>query len=360
MTPLEKYRQDIEQDGFLPDPDQQAAVQETQALYERLLAAPRQGQDLLRRWLGRRREPVQGLYLWGGVGRGKTHLIDNFYHCLPFAEKRRLHYQRFMQDIHQALQRLPKSPDPLPRIAADLAHSLRVLVIDEFHVDDITDAMIMAGLLEALFSRGVTLVTTSNIAPDELYRNGLQRARFEPAIALLKQHTRWVRLGGEHDFRQALLQQHGTYHVVEKQHSRDLMAAQFQRLAVGKVHRGCWHLQGRQLEVEGLSEDVIWFNFSELCDTPRSAADYQLLAQSFATLCLHHVPVMTAASDDVAQRFIQLIDALYDQGTKLIMTADAPPEAIYQGEQLMFPFRRTISRLHEMRSSQYLGRAHRQ
>ncbi len=359
MTPQEKYRQDIACQGFAPDPEQRAVVEETQSLYERLLAAPQVARGWLGRWFGKAgREPVQGLYLWGGVGRGKTHLIDNFYHCLPIEQKRRVHFQRFMQDIHRALRDLPKSPDPLRVIADRLAGQARVLVIDEFHVDDIADAMILAGLLDALFARGVTLVTTSNSAPEDLYRHGLQRSRFEPAIALLKRHTRVVHLAGDVDYRRALLEQHGTYHVVPEGQARKVIESCFRELVVGRVHGGRWPMLGREVDVEALGEDAVWFNFSVLCDTPRSAADYQMLAQSFAALCLHHVPVMTAASDDVAQRFIQLIDALYDHGVKLIMTADAQPEQLYRGEQLAFPFQRTASRLHEMRSRRYLGRPH--
>jgi len=362
LTPIEAYTKDKETRGFRSDPAQLYAVEQTQQLYTSLITSPDSDKEksLFSFFKKDKSKSITGLYFWGGVGRGKSYLIDTFYDCLPFSEKSRVHFNHFMHDIHGQLKTLPKTPDPLVIVAKDIAAKYRVLCIDEFHVDDITDAMIMAGLLDALFSEAVTLVTTSNIAPDELYKNGLQRSRFLPAIELIKQHTKTVHLENGVDYRLALLEKHGTYHV-NKDSLDDtvIMQQHLQELANTKIDNNpTINLNGRALQCRARSDNQIWFSFSEICQTPRSSADYIALSRDYETLMVSGIPQMDDGKNDVVQRFIHLIDALYDHKVKFIASAVSEPDQLYIGERLSFPFQRTISRLFEMRSESYLSQAH--
>jgi cell division protein ZapE len=359
MTPRQRYQLDLGRQGFHPDVAQQRAVDLLQSLYESLIG-PLPAFPLWKRLLGQRSTPVEGLYLWGGPGRGKTYLMDCFYESLPFEEKRRIHFHRFMLEIHETLDGLPKTPDPLLIVADRLTADCRVLCLDEFHVTDIADAMLLAGLLKALFTRQLTLVATSNIAPHALYLNGLQRDLFLPAIDLLQENTRVHELAGKQDFRLELLQHTGTYQLASGKAAREwleralceLAPVEFQRKATIEVH-------GRKLHAHALAEDIAWFDFGELCLQPRSSRDYLELAREFHTLLLEGVPCMGEDLDEAARRFIHLIDALYDHGVKLLATAFAPPDGLYQGTRLEKAFRRTASRLMEMSSKHYLSCPHR-
>lgn len=346
--------------GFCPDAQQRQVVEHLQALYETLLAPPPQV-HFLKRLVGYKTLPVCGLYLWGGPGRGKTWLMDTFFDSLPFAEKRRVHFHRFMLEIHRVLDELPKTPDPLLIVADRLAAQFRLLCIDEFHVTDVADAMLLTGLLEALFKRRVTLVTTSNIEPKRLYHEGLQRARFLPAIALIEQHMKVVALDGGEDYRLTLLQQNGTCLVgAASTTAHAWLEEHLEALAVTAPTEGkTLKLAGRELHTVSLADDVVWFTFPELCLRPRSARDYLELACEFHTLLLEAVPGMSAEMDEGARRFIHLIDALYDHGVKLVITADVLPDQLYTGRKLAQSFQRTASRLTEMASKSYLSRPHR-
>ncbi len=360
MTPKERYRRDLRRPGFEHDPEQARAVEALDTLYHRLLEPPPKP-TLWQRLRGERPGPVRGLYLWGGVGRGKTYLMDTFFDCIPFEEKERLHFHRFMQQIHEQLKKLPKTPDPLPIVAHEVARRVRLLCLDEFFVHDIGDAMLLAGFLEALFENGVTLVTTSNVAPRDLYRNGLQRQRFEPAIELIERHTETVALGHGRDYRSRLLEQAGTYHV-ERQAAaaRERLAAQWRALVPNAVAAPRpLAVNHRTIDAEALADGVAWFDFEALCATPRSAADYLEIARTFPTLLLGWVPVLDESRDDVAQRFIHLIDALYDHNVKLVVAAADYPPRLYTGQRHAFSFQRTVSRLVEMGSEAYLGQPHR-
>lgn len=360
MTPRERYQADLDRQALQTDAAQQAAVDQFQKLYELVVLRPPPSVPFWKHWLSMRPAAPTGLYLWGGPGRGKTYLMDCFFESLPFAEKRRVHFHRFMLEIHAALDALPKTPDPLRIVAANLTVQCRVLCLDEFHVSDVADAMLLSGLLEALLERRLVLVATSNTAPDDLYKNGLQRKHFEPAIALLQNHTRVVHLNSEQDFRLALLQQGGTYQVAGNNNAHEWLQDYLGELSPMEFQAEAMvRLFGRDIRAIALADDIAWFDFQELCMQPRSARDYLELAREFHTLLLEGVPCMGEGMDEAARRFIHLIDALYDHGVKLVMTAETLPEQLYRGSRLEILFRRTASRLTEMSSSVYLAKPHR-
>ncbi len=311
--------------------------------------------------LPRARAPLRGLYLWGGVGRGKTFLVDAFFAELPIREKRRDHFHRLMLDVHARLRRHRGRASPLEQVATDIAQKARVLAIDEFVVGDVADAMILGTLLEALFRRGVTLLATSNLPPAQLYRGGLQRERFKPAIAVIEKHCRVVEIDAGVDYRLRQLERATLWLGPAAGGDDARLAAEFERLANGRgVRDARIRVEGRPVRVRRKAEDVVWFDFSELCEGPRSAADYIEIARCYGTVFLSGVPVMGAAADDAARRFIALVDEFYDRGVKLVVSASADtPEALYQGERLAFAFRRTASRLHEMQGRAYLAKPHR-
>lgn len=359
MSPRDRYQAALATQRFCSDAKQAQVVEHLQALYDMLLAPPH-SPNLWEQLTGRRPPPLRGLYLWGGPGRGKTWLMDAFFDSLPFTSKRRVHFHRFMLEIHEALDALPKTPNPLLIVADRLAARSRLLCIDEFHVTDVADAMLLAGLLDALFDRQVTLVATSNTAPHMLYHEGLQRGRFLPAIGLIERHTEVLVLDGGEDYRLSLLQQSGTSLVgADVTRARAWLGEHFEALTGITAAGGQLKLAGRNLHTVALSDGVVWFAFDELCLRPRSARDYLELACEFHTLLLETVPVMSAEADEGARRFIHLIDALYDHGVKLVLTADDLPDQLYTGRQLVQPFQRTASRLTEMASENYLSRPHR-
>jgi len=320
--------------------------------------------SLLSRGLGllpRRRAPVRGLYLWGGVGRGKTFLADAFFAELPVAEKRREHFHRLMQDVHARLRRHRERPSPLEAVAADIAAKARILVVDEFIVGDVADAMILGTLLGALFRRGVTLVATSNLPPSGLYAGGLQRERFTPAIALIERHCRVVELDAGVDYRLRQLERATLWFGPSAGDGAARMDAEFERLAAGGGGRDvAVEIEGRKVQARRESEDAVWFAFRELCGGPRATADYIEVARCYGTVFLSGVPVLRAADDDAARRFVTLVDELYDRGVKLVVSAESDePEGLYRGERLAFEFRRAASRLHEMQGRAYLAKPHR-
>ena len=359
MTPRERYQVDLGRKGFHADTGQAKAVDLLQALYDDL-SSPRPAFPVWKRLLGHRPALIRGIYLYGGPGRGKTYLMDSFFDSLPFTEKRRVHFHRFMLEIHEALDALPVMPDPLRIVARQLADRYRVLCLDEFHVTDVADAMLLSGLLEVLFEKGITLVATSNTAPDALYKDGLQRHRFLPAISLLQNNALVVELGGRQDFRLELLQHSGTYEIADAERAREWLEQHLRNLAPVGLHRDTSiKLYGRELPVRARAEDIVWFSFEELCQRPHSARDYLELAREFHTLLLEGVPHFGEDLDEAARRFIHLIDALYDHGVKLVVTAADRPDRLYEGDRLETLFRRTASRLTEMSSKHYLAKPHR-
>ncbi|MEX2489060.1 MAG: cell division protein ZapE [Pseudomonadales bacterium] len=358
--PVKQYQLGVEAGDIVFDPAQFQAAEYLQALYDELTESP-QAPGLLARLLRRPERPaVKGLYFWGGVGRGKTYLMDVFYETLPFEEKTRLHFHRFMRGVHHELQAVQGESDPLEQIAADFANRSRVLCFDEFFVSDITDAMILAGLLDGLFSRGVVLVATSNVAPDRLYENGLQRRKFLPAIELLKTHTRIVNLDGDIDYRLRALELAEIYHYPLDEQADTSLARSFESLSPDRGEADVTlEIEGRPVSARLCGDGVAWFDFPELCDGPRSQNDYIELARIFQTILISNVPVFDTRKEDQARRFISLVDEFYDHNVKLILSAEAPVTELYRGNRLKFEFQRTESRLQEMQSHDYLAREHR-
>ncbi|MEA2118353.1 cell division protein ZapE [Halovibrio sp. HP20-50] len=376
-TPIERYRADLERDDFQYDPAQEAAVKHLQRLYDELVATPTRAPKALvankglkakmAGFIGKKSSPpdepvlpqVKGLYFWGGVGRGKTYLVDTFYEALPFADKMRTHFHRFMQRVHNELAHYKGEKNPLTLIAGKFATEARVICFDEFFVKDITDAMILANLLEALFERGVVLVATSNIIPDDLYKNGLQRSRFLPAIALVNRHCEVVNVDSGVDYRLRALERAAIFHSPLDETAERELARSFREIAGhdGEAEASL-EVNHRVLKIRRLHDDVAWFEFLELCDGPRSQNDYIELAREFHTVLVSNVVRMDAQNDDQARRFINMVDEFYDRGVKLLMSAEAPIEALYSDGKLTFEFQRTLSRLQEMQSKEYLAMAH--
>ena len=362
-TPLERYQRDLASPGFVHDSSQEQAVRHLQRLYDDLIAADSGSGGLLGRLLGRRKQTsvVKGLYFWGGVGRGKTYLMDNFYESLPFQNKMRAHFHRFMRRVQRDLVDFKGEKNPLEKVADRIAAEARVICFDEFFVSDITDAMILGTLFEHLFARGVILVATSNIVPDGLYRDGLQRQRFLPAIALIKKHCEVINVDGGTDYRLRALEQAEIYHSPLDAGAEQALSAAFQSLvpAAEEVREGVnIQVEGRSIPCRFVGEDVVWFGFRALCDGPRSQNDYIEIAREFHAVLVSNVPVMTAAMEDQARRFINMVDEFYDRGVKLILSAEASLAEIYAGSRLAFEFERTRSRLLEMQSHEYLAREH--
>jgi cell division protein ZapE len=362
--PRAAYDELLRRPGFVRDRGQERALERLERLRESLISSPRDFDFRARRMLrllpGRSTiEPVRGLYLWGGVGRGKTLLMDLFYESLPFPERQRRHFHRFMHDVHAELGKLGSSPHPLEIVAHRLARTARVICFDELQVSDIADAMILGTLFDGLFRRGVTLVATANMPPSELYRGGLQRQRFLPAIALIEKHTEIVHLEGPTDYRLRELRRTAIYLDAGATDAHERMEQLFAAIA-GKPGTPGGHVNigHRRLRMVRQADGVAWFDFHELCETARSQEDYIELARSYHTLFLSKVPVLDGDAEDAARRFIALVDELYDRNVNLVLSAAASPQELYRGQKLRFEYQRAASRLVEMQSEEYLSRPH--
>jgi len=325
------------------------------------------------RWLPA--QALRGVYLWGGVGRGKTLLMDFFDATLRDVPRERTHFYRFMRQVHADLRAIGNRSDPLDAVAQRFAARARVICLDEFFVADIADAMILAGLLEGLLRCGVTLVATSNVAPRHLYKDGLQRQRFLPAIDLLEAHVEVVHLDGGVDYRLRQLEAAPTYLDAALVATDAQLAERFAALAGGRptggrpsggrpadaVHGGptTLSIEERPIVAKATAPGMVWFEFADLCDGPRGQNDYIEIARLYHTVFISHVPVFTAADENAARRFIMLVDELYDRSVNIVVSAAAAPAALYQGETLRFEFERTASRLIEMQTEAYLSGQHR-
>lgn len=363
MGPLAEYRRRVTAGELTSDAAQAEAVEAFERLYRELVAAgppPRGWRRRLALGLKRPIEPVRGVYLWGGVGRGKTLTMDLFHASLPFEDKLRLHFHRFMAEVHDQLKQLRDREDPLEVVADRLAERTRIVCFDELAVNDIADAMILANLFSALFARGVTLAATSNLEPGELYRDGLQRQRFVPTIELIRKHADVVHVTGGHDYRLQFLQRANVYLHPAGAPARRELERYFRTVAPdGLASSGRIDVLNRPIEYVRASDGVIWFDFAAVCDGPRSQDDYIELSKLYKTVLVSDVPQFDAKLENQARRFIALVDEFYDRRVKLILSADAPLEALYRGNRLSHEFERTRSRLAEMQSHDYLAAAHR-
>ncbi|ASE82952.1 TPA: AFG1 family ATPase [Citrobacter koseri] len=369
ISPTSRYLQALNDGSHQPDDVQKDAVNRLESIYQALSAktppAPQTGGLMARfgKLLGKREPsanaPVRGLYMWGGVGRGKTWLMDLFYHSLPGERKQRLHFHRFMLRVHEELTALQGQTDPLEIIADSFKAETDVLCFDEFFVSDITDAMLLGGLMKALFARGITLVATSNIPPDELYRNGLQRTRFLPAIDAIKAHCDIMNVDAGVDYRLRTLTQAHLWLSPRNNETQQQMDKLWLALAGAKRENApTLEVNHRPLPTMGVENQTLAVSFITLCVDARSQHDYIALSRLFHTVLLFDVPVMTPLMESEARRFIALVDEFYERHVKLVVSADAPLYEIYQGERLKFEFQRCLSRLQEMQSEEYLKRSH--
>jgi cell division protein ZapE len=361
--PRAEYERRLAAGILQADPAQEPIIVELERLFNRLVAASHQQQSLTGRLRKMLRQPplrVRGLYIWGGVGRGKTLMMDLFFHCLPFAEKKRQHFHRFMASVHDRLKTLRDAENPLNLVADKIAEESRIICFDEFAVGDIADAMILGNLFTALFERGVTLVATSNIAPCDLYRDGLQRQRFLPAIAAIEANTTVLEIGGARDYRLRVLEGATVYQSPNDEAAEAHLAESFAAIAPNEGSAGgAVEILGRSIDFKRISDGVIWFDFNAICNGPRSQDDYIELAREFQTVIVSNVPQFTSELENQARRFIALIDEFYDRKVKLILSAAEPLNGLYAGSKLVLEFERTRSRLTEMQGHDYLAAAHR-
>lgn len=369
MTPTMRYQQALADGNYQPDDVQKLAVERLDKIYQQLtqvvLAVPdRKNNGFFSRLLGKNAanksiEPVQGLYMWGGVGRGKTWLMDMFYESLPGDRKLRLHFHRFMKKVQEDLMALQGQENPLDIIADEFKKQTDVLCFDEFFVSDITDAMILGTLLEGLFARGITLVATSNIIPDNLYRNGLQRARFLPAIEQIKKYCDVMNVDAGIDYRLRTLTQAHLFLSPINAQNRQHLDEIFVKLAgkEGKLNP-VLEVNHRKMQVLRSAEGVLAVEFKVLCEEPRSQNDYIYLSNCYHTVLLYDVPSMGSRDENPARRFLALVDEFYERKVKLVINAEVPMESLYQGQLLAFEYQRCLSRLQEMQSEEYLKIPH--
>lgn len=342
--------------GLVLDATQHAAIVELQRLHDALLQP-----YPLQRWLHAFHKPqqVSGLYLWGGVGRGKSFVMDAFFACVPIKHKRRLHFHQFMQEMHAGLTAHQGQPDSIARLTQAFSRQVRLLCLDELQVNDIADAMLLRGLFQGLLNHNVVIVTTSNAEPDALYRNGLQRSQFQPCIDLIKSRMEVRYLDGGKDYRRTTREQAGLYHTPLNAAAERALEAAFLSHAGNQGEQNTQlQIAGRMISARYQATNVAWFEFNELCAGPRSKADYIELAARFRTILFSGVPQFHAGSITEARRFLWLVDELYDRRIKLIISAAVPLTqlaviSLFDGE-----FERTLSRLIEMQSHAYLAQVH--
>lgn len=362
-APSKSYQLAIQTGQIEENASQKAALAELERLFQAMLGQVGWWPQFKRRCFricSIPYSPQRGLYLWGGVGRGKTYLMDMFYRNLPFKQKARMHFHRFMYQVHHDLMRLKGTVDPLKQIAKNFSKDHWILCFDEFFVKDIADAMILGGLLQAFFENGVTVVMTSNLPPQDLYQNGLQRERFLPAIDAILKYCKIWHLESDTDYRLRYLSQAELYHYPLDEQAEKNLANYFEglsRLESDEMNHELW-ISDRMILARQCVEGVVWFDFDVICQSPRSTVDYIEIARSFHTVLISGVRVMNAEIDDMARRFIALVDEFYERNVTLLLSAEASIDNLYQGSQLKFEFDRTCSRLKEMQSQAYIARPH--
>ena len=345
------YQQHLEKRGFIADASQRRAVDQLQQLFEEWSAYKARRNSALKRLVVKPALP-KGVYLWGPVGRGKSFLMDSFYLCVPLVRKRRVHFHHFMREIHREMNELKGTEDPIAEVAARTARRYRLVCFDEFHVSDIADAMILGRFLEKVMERGVVFCMTSNYAPDQLYPDGLQRERFLPAIELIKQNLDILEVDNGTDYRRLKMERLKVYHTGPDGEAE--LEKIFEHLRDVEEERQPLDVDGRTIPYRKRAGGLVWFDFQALCGGPRSYADYVDLAQRFHTVMVSRVPRMLARNADAARRFTWLVDVFYDDRVNLVVSADAEPEQLFVEGENSAEFQRTVSRLYEMQSLQYL------
>jgi cell division protein ZapE len=353
VSVLETWRRELERRGYQPDDAQHAAVDRLERMCVELVEFRAQRSSRLKRLLNRPRVP-RGVWLYGGVGRGKSFLMDCFFDSVPIVRKTRLHFHEFMRGVHRELEELKGTADPLDAVALRVARRFRLICFDEFHVSDIADAMILERLMRALFSHGVTFVMTSNYEPDSLYPDGLHRDRILPAIALIREHVDVLCVDAGIDYRRRTLSQVRAYLFPDDASARQSLEEAFTAIAGGRLDDPLLIVENRELRALRRGGGVAWFDFDTLCGGPRSQNDYLELTSLFHTLIVSGVPKMGPSMASPARRFVWLVDVLYDRRVKLIVSAECPPEALYTEGPMATEFHRTVSRLVEMQSRDYL------
>ncbi|HSN32404.1 MAG TPA: cell division protein ZapE [Ideonella sp.] len=358
MAVRELYERTLVERGYVADAAQQRAVDALEHCENEWADYKARRGNTLAKLL--RHPPIpRGVYMAGGVGRGKSFLMDCFFTAVPLTRKTRLHFHEFMREVHRGLQELKGTPDPLDELGRRIARRFRLICFDEFHVADVTDAMILHRLLSALFDNRVSLVVTSNFRPRELYPNGLHRERILPAIELLEDRLEVIDVDAGVDYRQRALVQVELYHTPLGPAADAALGAAFERLAEARDEDPVLHIEHREIQARRRAGGAVWFDFKTLCGGPRSQNDYLELASRFHTVLLSDVPQMPPRLASEARRFTWLVDVLYDRRVKLIMSAAVPPEQLYVEGPLVHEFPRTVSRLNEMRSAEFLALARR-
>ncbi len=353
MNVTEYYEKELQTRGYQSDPAQRAAVDRLQRCYEAWVEYKSRRSNAFKKLIIHPDLP-RGVYMWGGVGRGKSFLMDSFYMIVPVQRKTRLHFHEFMREVHRELEELKGRADPLDELALRIAKRHRLICFDEFHVSDIADAMILYRLLDKLFENGVQFVMTSNYAPDTLYPDGLHRDRMLPAIELIKAKLDVINVDAGIDYRQRTLAQVEVYHTPLGAAADKALRDAFARLAAVPDESPILHIEKRELKALRRADGVVWFDFATLCGGPRSQNDYLELASRFHAVILSSVPQMSARMASEARRFTWLIDVFYDHKVKLLMSAAVPPEQLYVDGPMANEFTRTVSRIVEMQSKEYL------
>lgn len=354
MTPRDYYQDQCKQGKIFEDPQQLKALDRLQRVFNELNVENKKRSGLFS-FLHKPRI-VNGIYLWGGVGIGKTLLMDCFFKCLPFKNKMRMHFHQFMQLVHSELKKYQGHSDPLELVAEEISHNAIVICFDELFVSDITDAMLLGRLFKALFSRGVCLVTTSNTAPDDLYKNGLQRSQFLPAIAMIKANTEVIHILSAIDYRLRHLHEAGVFYTPLNEESAKNMEKTFVLLSQGKqVRTDPIDICGRKIKVVKETDQIVWFNFFDICTVPRSQQDYLAIAQKYHTVFISDIPEIQPNAKDMICLFISLVDVFYDAGVRLVISAAEPVQQLYSRGYMILEYTRTNSRLLEMQSMDYFA-----
>ena len=354
LTVLDYYKKVVARRGYIADDAQLAAVERMQELYDEWVGYKARRNTALKKVFIKPELP-RGVYLWGGVGRGKSFLMDSFYLCVPLLKKRRVHFHHFMRDVHRAMDELKGSEDPLKKVAADIAEKYRLICFDEFHVNDIADAMILARLLKHLFDNRVMLCMTSNYHPDLLWKDGLQRAQFVPAIELIKQRLDIINVDAGVDYRRRALESAKVFHTPITPDTDKALAREFDRIAEMEDETQPLDVEGREIPYRRRAGGIVWFDFSMICGGPRSYTDYVDLTRRFHTIMVSNIPEMGPRQAAESRRFTWLIDVLYDARVKMIMSAAVPADQLYTAGVLVNEFARTVSRIEEMQTLDYLA-----